>query len=120
VILALGRWGSRAPLPTAAGADLSVDAFAVALLTLFDSGAADGVDASYALSIGGQPFHARVSDGQLMLVRGVAEAPDAAIVGEPGALAAVLWHDEDIADGRVAVDGDLDAVRRLLRLFPAP
>ena len=40
--------------------------------------------------------------------------------GEPGALAAVLWHGEDIADGRVAVDGDLDAVRRLLRLFPAP
>src|SRR5579864_4778053 len=50
VVLALGRWGSRSPLIPAA--DLSVDALILALQTMFDSRAADGLRARYELRLG--------------------------------------------------------------------
>src|SRR6202163_1266991 len=46
VVIALGRWGSRAPFPPG-DAQLGVDAMMLALQTVFDPSAADGLSASY-------------------------------------------------------------------------
>src|SRR5256714_1443998 len=73
-VLALGRWGSRAPFPPA-DARLGVDAFVLALRTLFDPGAAEDVQVTYALRLGDQAFRLRVAGGRLEVARG--EAPDA-------------------------------------------
>ena len=91
VILALGRWGSRAPFP-ATDASLSVDAFMIALKTVFDPVAANGLDATFQLVIAEQPFVVTVGSGRLDIVRGTATAPVATIESDPVALSRVLWH----------------------------
>src|SRR5918998_2957894 len=62
VVLALGRWGSRAPFPDG-DARIGVDAFVIALKTLFDP-AAD-LEATVDLRLAGQRFRARVAHGRL-------------------------------------------------------
>jgi DNA-binding HxlR family transcriptional regulator len=123
VVLELGFWGSVAPFPSG-DAQIGADATAIALKTLFDPVAADGVSASYELRFGDQRFRVRVADGQLDLTRGEAEERDAAIETEPGTLAAVLWHgrrlDDALQSGELKVEGSRRAVSRFLRLFPLP
>src|SRR3954451_12835314 len=101
VLLALGRWGSRAPVPDR-GAPLGGDATVIALPTLFDAEAAAGLDASYELRLADQPFHARVRDGRLEIARGEAEHPDAVIDTDPDTLTAVFWHGRDAGEAQRA------------------
>jgi DNA-binding HxlR family transcriptional regulator len=123
VVLALGRFGSVAPLPPGE-APIGVDAVVIALKTLFAPSAADGLAASYELRLGDQSFHVRVADGRLDVARGSAAAPDATIETDPGTLAAVLWHGRSLdaarRSGDVALAGDERSVTRLLGLFPLP
>jgi DNA-binding HxlR family transcriptional regulator len=123
VVLALGRWGSRAPFP-AEDAAFGADSVMLALKTLFVPAAAKGLDASYELRLGEQRFHARVSDGRLDLSRGTAEHPDAIIGTDPATLAGVLWHgrtlSEAIRSGEIRLEGDRSVANRFLQLFPLP
>jgi DNA-binding HxlR family transcriptional regulator len=123
VVLALGRWGSRAPFPPA-GAGLGVDSIIIALKTLFDPSAAAGHDAQYELLLGERRFCIRVTDGRLELDRGIIDRADAVIDTDPGALAQVLWHgrslDTALQAGEVRLEGSRPAVNRFLTLFPAP
>ena len=115
VILALGRWGSRAPLP-AGDARMGTDSFVLALRTLFDPARAD--DASVELRLGDETFHARVAGGRLAVGRGSAERPDATIAAAPGVLATALWHRGPRE--AIQVDGDAALAERFLGAFPAP
>jgi DNA-binding HxlR family transcriptional regulator len=123
VVLALGRWGSRAPFPPGQ-AELGVDAMVLALRTLFDPAAAAGFNASLELRLGEHRFRARVDDGRLELSRASAEDPDAVIETDPGTLAAVLWHgrplDDARRDGALEIEESRPAVERFLKLFPPP
>jgi DNA-binding HxlR family transcriptional regulator len=123
VILALGRWGSGAPFPPGE-ARIGVDATVIALKTLFDASAADGLRASYELRFGDQRFRAEVTDGRLDIERGAAQEPDATIETDPGTLSAVLWHGRElkvaIDSGELKIVGSRPLVRRFLRLFPLP
>jgi DNA-binding HxlR family transcriptional regulator len=123
VVLELGRFGSVAPFPPGE-AEIGVDALAIALKTLFAPDAAEGLDATYELRFGDDRFRVRVADGRLDIARGSADAPDATIDADPGALATVLWHGAKLAAARQAGDvtasGDAQAVRRFLALFPLP
>jgi DNA-binding HxlR family transcriptional regulator len=123
VVLQLGRWGSVAPFPSGE-AQIGADATVIALKTLFDPAAADGISAGYELRFGDQHFSVRVTDGRLELGRGGADRPDAAIETEPGVLATVLWHgrrlDDALRSGDMKVDGSRKAVTQFLRLFPLP
>jgi len=117
VVLALGRWGSRAPFPSG-DAELGVDAFVIALKTVFDPSAAEGLRASYELRLGEHHFHAQVAGGRLDIARESADRPDATIETDPGTLARVLWHG---APARaLAIEGDRAAAKRFLTLFPPP
>jgi DNA-binding HxlR family transcriptional regulator len=123
VILALGRWGSEAPFPPG-DAELGVDSAVLALLTVFDASAADGIDASLELRLGDQTFRARVADGRIEFARGNSDRPDATIETEPGTLARVLWHgyglDAALRAGDMRIEGSRSAAKRFLRLFPRP
>jgi DNA-binding HxlR family transcriptional regulator len=123
VILALGRWGSGAPFPPG-DARLGVDSAILALRTLFDPAAADGLNASYELRLGDQRFRARVADGRLEVARGSAGDPDASIDTDTGTLSALLWHGRRLAEALrardIAIEGSRPAIERFLRLFPLP
>jgi alkyl sulfatase BDS1-like metallo-beta-lactamase superfamily hydrolase len=123
VVLALGRWGSRAPFPPRAG-HLSVDALMLALRTLFDRSAAEGLTTSYELRLREHRFHARIADGELELTTGSAEKPDVIIDTDPATLSAVLWHGRRLADaeaaGTVKIEGRRRAGARFVKLFPPP
>lgn len=123
VITALGRWGARSPaLPLEAG--LGVDSFVLALRTVFDPAAAEGLSARYELRVGEDRFRVVVADGRIEAVRGAADAPDATIDTDVDALPAVLWGGRPLADaersGELTIEGDRLAVQRLLGLFPLP
>jgi DNA-binding HxlR family transcriptional regulator len=123
LILALGRWGSGAPFPPG-DARLGVDSAILALRTLFDPAAADGLNATYELRLGDQRFHARVADGRLEVARGSAENPDASIDTDTGTLSALLWHGRRLPEALrardIGIEGSRPAAERFLRLFPLP
>jgi DNA-binding HxlR family transcriptional regulator len=123
VLLELGRWGSRAAFG-ASDQEIGVDAFMLALKTLFDQRASDGLETVCELRCAGQAFTARIADQQFELTRAHATDADATITGDPGTLARVLWHGERLSDarrdGRVKIDGSSDAASRFLALFPPP
>jgi DNA-binding HxlR family transcriptional regulator len=123
VIVQLGRWGARSPLrPRDAG--MSLDSLILALRTMFDPQAAGELSASYELRLGEERFSAAVRDGRFELDRGPAENPDASVETDPATFAALVFEGESLADalesGAVAIEGDTEAVRSLVRLFPLP
>jgi len=122
-VLALGRWGARSPwLPQDAG--MSPDAQVLALRTVFDPDAADGLDATYGLAIGDMLYRARVADRAFEIERGEPADPDATIATDQAHLAALLWGGRDLAEarasGEVDVGGSVALARRFLALFPQP
>ena len=126
VLMALGRWGSRAPLPGQAP-PLGVDATVVALQTTFDPEAAGWVDAVYELTLEDQVFTLEVAAGRLEVTRGGAPSgvmPAAAIHTDTATLAAVVWHGHPLAeaarDGALRVDGDPEAAADFVGLFAPP
>lgn len=123
VVLSLGCWGSRAPFPVG-DAPLGIDAFVLALKTLFDPAAAAGLEAAYELRLGEHSFGVRVGDRRLELSRTEVEGPDATIEADPATLAAVLWHgralDDALSAGAITLGGNRRAVEFLLTLFPVP
>jgi DNA-binding HxlR family transcriptional regulator len=112
VILGLGRWGSRAPSPSA-DAPLGPDAAMLALKTMFAP--SDGLTARYEVRFGDNVYDVRVDEARLDITRGPSEHPDATIATDPGTLATVLWHDGNPRE--IKVEGDRSAFERFVRLF---
>lgn len=123
VLHALGRWGSRAPLPKTE-LELGVEAAMLALPTLFSAERASDLDATFEVRLDREPFAVDVKNGRLHVGRGAATAPDAVIETTPAVLAVVLWHDRSLRDaiaaGDAIVQGSRRAAERFVRLFPLP
>ena len=117
IVIELGRWGSQEPFPEG-DAELGPDSAVIALITLFDPAAADGQNETYELRLNEQPFRLRVAGGTLDATRGSADRPDATIATDPATLAQVLWHGGRMS--QLTVEGDRDAARRFVKLFPLP
>ena len=123
VIIRLGRWGARSPLRDD-DAPLGVDSLILSFRTMFDPGAAEGLEASYELRMGEDRFRAEVTGGSFEVERGGAEWPDATIEAGSATLAGLVYGDLSLAEalrsGDVKVEGDQAAVERFLTLFPLP
>jgi DNA-binding HxlR family transcriptional regulator len=124
VVLGLGRWGSRAPFPNG-DETLGVDAFMLALKTLYDAARADGlIGTTYEFRLAGQPFEVRPTDVELDVSHGTPSDPVATIEASPGTLQAILWHGSSLHgaldSGELTIQGDRAAAERLLELFPIP
>ena len=121
VILALGRWGSRAtPVPRG---PMSVDALMIALRTTFDPAAA-GSPARLELRLGGDRFCAVVSRQRFQLTRGACADPQAVVTTDPACLRQLTFGKRDLTQARrardVQVEGDEALAARFLTLFPRP
>src|SRR5262249_39559552 len=120
VVLALGRWGSQAPFGPERG-ELGVDSMVLALKTVFDPERGDGVRGrTFELHLGETPFALHVGEVALDAVRGPATDPVATIVTEPGVLQEVLWHARPVRAGELDIEGDRQAGKQFLKLFPIP
>jgi DNA-binding HxlR family transcriptional regulator len=117
VLHALGRWGSRQPLVP--GREMTVDAFAVALATVFEPARVGDLDATVAMQIDGDRLVAQVADGVLQLRRGNAHEPDAALDADVATLREVLWRGRPLADAESAGDLRIEGSRRVVRRFAA-
>jgi DNA-binding HxlR family transcriptional regulator len=120
VILALGRWGSGAPL-TEPLREIGPDSMVLALKTVFDHPAAAKLDATVALRLGEQTFSVRVGEGGIDAARGDADDPDAVLTTSAGVLAALVWEglglDAAVRAGDAAYAGDRRTLERFLGLF---
>ena len=123
VITQLGRWGARSP-SRPRDAEIGVDSIILALRTMFDPRAADGLRASYELRLGEDRFRAVVADGRFEIARGSADQPDATIETDPGTLAALVFNGGQLAEalrsGDIEIKGNRQEVERFLSLFPLP
>jgi DNA-binding HxlR family transcriptional regulator len=124
VVVALGRWGARAPAAPE-GAGMSFDAHILSLRTLFDPHTAGDFEALFAFHLDeGRPFRGRVAGGTLELESGEAEDADATVSTDAGTLLALahrrLELDEALGSGALELDGDRAAFERFLGLFPMP
>ena len=126
VLMTLGRWGSRTPLPDQPP-PLGIDAAVVALETTFDPEAAGWVDAVYELTLTDQVFTLEAAAGRLEVTRGHAPAgvtPVASIQTDTATLAAVVWHghplERAMSEGALRVEGNLEAAADFVGLFAPP
>lgn len=123
VLIALGRWGARAPLAPEC-AEMSLDSHIVSLQTLFDPELAGDFAPVVELRLGADVFALHVAGGRLEARRGAAASPDIVISTDAGTLLALAHRERELADaieaGDAEVIGDKRAARRFLRLFPLP
>jgi DNA-binding HxlR family transcriptional regulator len=123
VVIGLGRWGARSP-SRPQDAAIGVDSIILALRTMFDPRAADGLRARYELRLGEDHFRAEVADGRFEVVRGGAQRPDATIETDPATLRALVFGgrglDEALRSGNLKLEGDESAAARFLSLFALP
>ena len=124
LVMALGRWAARSPTPPGDVPIRSADSVILALRARFDPGAAHGLRDRFELRLGEDRYRIAVADGEIEVARGDADRPDATIDTDPDTLNAVLWGGRSLADaqrsGRMTIEGDKAAVKRLVRLFPMP
>ena len=124
IVISLGHWAARSPSGLASHYPVGVDSMILALRSRFDTDAARGLRARYALKLGEDHFGVKVADDEIEVARGGADQPDATIDTDPDTLAAVLWGGQALADaqssGSMTIQGDTAAVKRFLRLFPMP
>ena len=123
VIISLGHWGARSP-SRPRDAALGVDSLILSLRTMFDAGAAKGIEALYELRLGEEVFRAEVADGRFEIARGNAERPDATIESDAATLGALVYEGGSLAEalrsGEVKIEGERSVVERFLTLFPLP
>src|SRR5215204_2284878 len=97
VIISLGHWGARSP-SRPRDAALGVDSLILSLRTMFDAGAAKGIEALYELRLGEEVFRAEVAEGRVEIARGNAERGEATIESDAGRLGALLYEGGSLAE----------------------
>lgn len=128
-VIELGRWGSRLLPPTMEGLSMpSVGAVTLAIKAFFDADAARGLRETYALHLGQEVLLITVDDGELHVGQGgdAANAVDTVAVfhtdvqGYIGLFSGQLSPEQALAAGLIRVEGDPDALKRLLRVSHVP
>jgi DNA-binding HxlR family transcriptional regulator len=123
VLDALGVWGSRLPLP-GPDATMSYDAHILSFRTLFQPALAEGFDTRVELRLGERTFRATIADGQLTLVEGTLDEPEAVITSDHSTALAVAHGRASLAEAAAAealtITGDRETAVRFLGLFPLP
>ena len=118
VVLHLGKWGTRAPLPE--GARWGLDSLLLALQATADPAVVNG---RYELRVGPEVFTVDGTSGSVRVRRGTADRPGAALTTDADTLHAVALGKRPIADtvesGDLRLDGDPQAVSGLTGLLQA-
>jgi DNA-binding HxlR family transcriptional regulator len=115
VIVALGNWGLRVPLPDG---PVTLGPVSVLLYLRTAGRPAPGADSSVQLDFDGRVWTARTGGGQVRIEAGETAGADAVLRTDPATLNALLDDpdglDAALASGSAQVTGDLTPVRRLI------
>jgi DNA-binding HxlR family transcriptional regulator len=118
ILLALGGWGLRVPLP--AGPALT----ASSVLIFLRGVARPGPDVTYRMELDGRVWTVRTGGDEVSVEPGAPAGPDVSVRTDPvtlnDLLAGAVALDDALSDGRVAVTGRVPAFRRLLRTALRP
>ena len=121
VVYALGRWGARSLGPPAPEEALAAGWLLNALPATFDERSAGGVTVLYELRAGDEIATVQIADGALAVAPGPADTPDAVIRTDAATLFRLVSRELDVpeavAEGRVEVEGDADALETFVSLF---
>ena len=122
VLLALGRWGSRAELDT--DRRLSTDALVLALRTTFDPARSAGLTAQIQLHLGSDSFATEVDPAGLRISRGSTGQPAATVQADSTTLRAVVFAGRPLVEaesaGELLLHGDRSVAVRFLAGFTRP
>jgi DNA-binding HxlR family transcriptional regulator len=118
VVLHLGQWGTRAPLPE--GAAWGLDSLLLALQATADPKVVNG---RYELRVGTDVFTVDGTSGSVRVRRGTADRPEAALATDADTLHAVAVGQRPIAEtiesGDLRLVGDPQAIAGLTALLQA-
>jgi DNA-binding HxlR family transcriptional regulator len=118
VILHLGQWGTRAPLPEDASS--SLDSLLIALQATADPAVVKG---RYELRIGTDVFTVDGSSGSVRMRRGIPDRPEATLTTDADTLHAVATGNRPLADaagsGDLLLEGKPEATGGLIGLLQA-
>lgn len=125
LLIAASRWGSGVPFDAVdADADLSVDAFALALKSSFDPQRAGTLRASVELCLGGDRLHADITGGEFRIARGAAHTADAILDTDVLTMRALVCGSRSLNDTlrshAVRLTGDQRLAARFVNCFPQP
>ena len=113
---ALARWGARSLGPPGPGDVLYPDWGLNAFPALFNADAARGLTETYVIRVGDDVFTVRLDDGRMRAELGAAEDPDLDVAMDMdtfyGLASGQLDPDEALAQDRLRIDGELDALAR--------
>ena len=116
VVLHLGKWGDRAPLPE--GAQVGLDSVLLAIQAAVDPARVNG---RFEIRVGADNFTVDGTSGRARFRRGTAEHPDATVASDPDTFRAVVFRQRPIDDaieaGDLTLSGDQESADRLAGLL---
>lgn len=122
LLLQLGRWGSRAPLPP--GSELGIDSLLLSIKAAFDPARAGELQGTYEFRVDADTYLVEVAEGSVRIARSDTGRPDATLTTDIGTLQAVCdgrqTLDEATESGTLQLGGDQPAVERLTDLLLTP
>jgi hypothetical protein len=106
------------------GAHMSVNSVVLSFRTMFNSEAAGDFMARLQLRLSGEPFRTTIAGGEIEIMRGEIDRPDATLEGTSDAIAALVYAardlDEAVRAGDLTIGGNVATLKRFARLFPLP
>jgi DNA-binding HxlR family transcriptional regulator len=117
----LGRWACRSPTMQP-GMPMSNVSLILSMRTMIDRARIGDLEATIGLRLGEEEFRAVLKDGDFAIDRGPAGDAQLLFIGNPNALAAVVYGGapfEALSD-RLTLEGDRVLADRFVKMFPLP
>lgn len=120
IVLAMGRWGARQLGEPRPEEIVTVDSLTMALRATFQRQAAQGVNATFEVTLGEIVLNLAVADGTLSVSRG--PLPDADLSFDPGMtlkdlMSGAVTVEQVVESGDVSFEGDPKLLHLFARLF---
>jgi DNA-binding HxlR family transcriptional regulator len=124
-LLELGKWGSQFVPPSMEGANvLHMGSYALTLKTFFRPELAQGLDETYELHIDDEVLQVQIKAGEIRVQQGQSWQADLVLHSDIRSLLELfsgqLQPEQALSSGRIHVEGDPDALSRLLKICGMP
>lgn len=124
VIAPVAVWGMRRLGPERSLRGFRAGTFAIGMVAFARWEAAEGVRDTCQFEIAGEVFHIVVADGRIRPREGRAPDADVVVTTDPqtciSIMSGTLSPVDAVREGRMRAEGDAEAARRLLDMFPGP